>query len=405
MTLRAAVRGLGFSYVLAGCSVLADPSSLVIHCEVSPIRVSDDPCLIAGMHCVDSECKPCRGTSEICNGVDDDCDGVVDNGHDEDNDGFTWCGGGRSEFADCAPDDPEIHPAGPAGPDGAVIAAPLESCDGKDNDCDSKVDESLECSTQHSCVSDGCPEGQTCNAGTGVCVEPRPVGSGCTVDSECTGGVCLKKGQYDLRVDLSDNRCASACCSDSDCAKGSVCVVGSTGVRLCLPSNIAVRGSKSEVDRCFSDTECASGNCVLGRCTTPCSGDETCKNAVCSLSPGNLSEARRWSCGDSWGRDPVGTNCSTLDPAGCRSGLCSEYGECAKGCGRNADCGTDELCTYEVMRPRLLPGPSALVAFCGPRTEVMRTAGEALCCTNTDCGAKQCAPHALEEGYWVMSCR
>jgi len=60
---------------------------------------------------------------EICDGVDNDCDGWIDNGFDQDNDGVTTCDG------DCDDGDPAAYP----GAD--------EICDGIDNDCDGTVDE------------------------------------------------------------------------------------------------------------------------------------------------------------------------------------------------------------------------------------------------------------------------
>ncbi|MEY4579624.1 MAG: hypothetical protein RL701_4327 [Pseudomonadota bacterium] len=400
-------------YCLSACSVIVDPSTLVIKCEVSASRASEDPCLIAGMHCVDSECKPCKHESEICNGVDDDCDGVIDNGHDEDNDGFTWCGGGRPEYADCAPNDPKIYPAGPENStlaDGRGTAAPEEACDGKDNDCDSKVDEASECATTGSCVSDGCREGQVCNALTGVCIEPRPVGSGCTSDAECAGGFCVKRGEYAPGVTLTDDRCASACCTDSNCAAGSVCVVGAAGRRSCLPNNIAGRGTQAESERCARDSECASGSCVASRCATRCAEAAACKSAECMLSSGGASETRRWTCGEARGRGDTGDSCSSFDPSACRSGLCVN-GNCAEPCGRNADCPRGELCRYSTLRGLVpLPlGAAAIVAYCAPAPSAEARSAEArerLCCTNADCNSEQqCAPYGLESGLWMMICR
>jgi len=60
---------------------------------------------------------------EVCNGRDDDCNGDVDEGFDQDGDGNTSCAG------DCDDDDP------------AAFQGAAETCDGKDNDCDSRVDE------------------------------------------------------------------------------------------------------------------------------------------------------------------------------------------------------------------------------------------------------------------------
>jgi len=73
---------------------------------------------------------------EICNGVDDDCDLLVDEGFaDADYDKLSDCidpdddNDGKVDEIDCAPFDAAIHP-------GAE-----ELCDGLDNDCDENIDE------------------------------------------------------------------------------------------------------------------------------------------------------------------------------------------------------------------------------------------------------------------------
>jgi len=59
-------------------------------------------------------------TQETCNNMDDDCDGVSDEGLDQDGDG---------RCVDCDDADPTVYPDAP------------ELCDGKDNDCDALIDE------------------------------------------------------------------------------------------------------------------------------------------------------------------------------------------------------------------------------------------------------------------------
>ncbi|MDP2314481.1 MAG: MopE-related protein [Pseudomonadota bacterium] len=83
-----------------------------------------------GGDCNDGAAAVFPGASERSgNGIDDDCDGVVDQGTaDTDGDGYAEAGG------DCAPSNAAIYPG----------AAEIE--DGVDNDCDGTVDEGTEAS-------------------------------------------------------------------------------------------------------------------------------------------------------------------------------------------------------------------------------------------------------------------
>ncbi len=102
-----------------------DPARAVVSCEPIPdfsLRASD---------CDDTDRFLNPGAEEQCNGVDDDCDGVADfriapgNLEDDDGDGFAdaTCGG-----SDCDDANPTVFPGAP------------ELCDGIDNDCDGVAD-------------------------------------------------------------------------------------------------------------------------------------------------------------------------------------------------------------------------------------------------------------------------
>ena len=69
--------------------------------------------------------EPVGPVSETCDLKDNDCNGIVDNGFDKDNDGFASCNG------DCDDFDPWIHPARP------------ERCNNLDDNCNGQVDENV----------------------------------------------------------------------------------------------------------------------------------------------------------------------------------------------------------------------------------------------------------------------
>ena len=90
---------------------------------------------VSGTDCNDSAKTLHPGAMESCDGIDNDCDGVTDNGCDSDGDG--WCAGEviglptacTKGGGDCVDSDSGIHP-------GAA-----ESCNGIDDNCDGSTDE------------------------------------------------------------------------------------------------------------------------------------------------------------------------------------------------------------------------------------------------------------------------
>ncbi len=147
-------------------------------------------------------------TSEECDGLDNDCDGNIDEGFDTDADGYTTCGsdpvtGGGPDMdrVDCDDSNDEVSP-------GAT-----EVCNGIDDDCDGSIDPGCECTPG---------EERGCGVSVGACMEGTQRCDG-GVWSECTGAV--EPAAVDS-CDGTDEDCDGFTDEAADCGPGSVCVDG-----------------------------------------------------------------------------------------------------------------------------------------------------------------------------------
>ncbi len=135
------MRALLLPLLLAGCFAPADVKGV----DDTGLVDGDGDGVSAGDDCDDADASIRPGAEERCNGVDDDCDGSVDEGLgdtvyvDADGDGYgddatarTDCdsaAGLVAQGGDCDDTDGDVHP-------GAV-----EACNGRDDDCDGETDD------------------------------------------------------------------------------------------------------------------------------------------------------------------------------------------------------------------------------------------------------------------------
>ena len=133
------------------------------------------------MDCFDLEASSYPGAPELCDGLDNDCNGQADDGltftlyyEDTDGDGF---GTATSKVPSCAPEPPAGFVSNNLDCDdnnAAIYPEALEICDNLDNDCNGLVDEELPENTFF-LDADGDGDGDAANA-TNTCFQVAPIG-------------------------------------------------------------------------------------------------------------------------------------------------------------------------------------------------------------------------------------
>jgi MYXO-CTERM domain-containing protein len=279
---------------------------------------------------------------EVCNGEDDDCDGVIDNGT------FPMVG------MDCVC--PDLDPAKVGvgvcrggkyvcrGKAGVVcegcIGPSAEICDGKDNDCDGKADTDAKCPSNFGCREGACT--LVCKPGEFPC----PSGYKCVADycvpQRCAQVTCQGDQHCDEMTGKCVDRCAGIMCNaPAMCIQGQCVDCEQLG---CDPGQICFGGS-CQVDKCANvkcgaNQYCADGKCVALCLPGKCSDGQRCVAGACVE-----DKCATVACAHTQYCDPADGKCKSdpCDALQCGAGerCVSTTGKCAPDPCRLMQCPTD----------------------------------------------------------------
>jgi hypothetical protein len=248
-----------------------DASTAAVSCDAASDQVSD------ATDCDDGDDSVHPAADELCNGVDDDCDGSVDPATsvdaitwytDADADGF---GDPATASASCVAASDQVNDASDCDDgDAAVNPAATETCNGVDDDCDGSVDPatSVDASTWYT-DADGDGYGQdstatvACSGGSGAASQ----GGDCD-----DGDAAVSPGAIEWCGDGVDADCDGLDEGDDDCAP---------------------TGTSDDPDAWIAGTVGA----VLGSAITvmdDCTGDAHAELVMGSPTSGSAAEGKAW---------------------------------------------------------------------------------------------------------------
>ncbi len=286
---------------------------------VAPLGVSIVAALSAGCGTAPAPCLPAL---DVCNGVDDDCDGIADEGFSTGAACSVGLGACRGEgHLACAAN------ALSAVCDAAAGTPAAETCNGVDDDCDGSVDEQLPgcCAPGETRPCGAVADVGVCRAGAEKCSAEHGWSGACL---DVTGVAVVFPGARDERCNGEDDDCDGA--TDEGFAAGESC---SAGTGACFAAGHLA---------CLEDGSAAACDAVAAPpVAESCNGvDDDCDDAVDEDGAAGCTE--RWIDGDGDGYGSGAARCLCVPGGGYVATL---GGDCDDRAGQEAvHPGALELC-------------------------------------------------------------
>jgi hypothetical protein len=224
-------------------------------CARGASRGCTTACASTGTQACNSSCLwgACVPPAETCNGRDDDCDGATDNGFP------CAVGASRGCTTSCASSGTQSCGAGCAW--GACLP-PAESCSGRDDDCDTQTDEGFACvaGTSRGCTTSCSTAGtETCSV---VCAwgSCEPPAESCNErDDDCDTST---DEAFECRAG-TPGPCTTGCGSAGSRTCSAACAWG-----VCVPPGETLNFADDDCD-----TQTDEGYSVVARGYDDCAGD------------------------------------------------------------------------------------------------------------------------------------
>jgi hypothetical protein len=323
------------------------------------------------------------GAVELCDGVDNNCNLQIDEGFpDLDSDGLADC----IDPDDDGDNDPDSQDCEPA--DAAIHHAAAEVCDGIDNNCDGVIDEGA-LDTDADGIPD-CIDGDDDNDGLADALDCKPLDSqvpscqakqcgsdgcggscgGCSGNTTCKGNQCVCVPNCNAKQCGSDG-CGGSCggCSGNTTCKGNQCVC----VPSCSNKECGSDGCGGSCGLCFGNENCQNNACVcIPNCGGKQCGPDGCGGSCGGCSGNNSCKGNQCVCVPNCDGKQCGSN-------GC-GGICG-------GCGKNFQCKSGECeCGpsphFKMVAGNCLPSCGQLLFKNGLKDNGMG-------CCNTSCKGAQ----------------